>query len=78
MSRSLDKAIKLCDSPVTEYRGYTIRKMDSGGGQIAATEKLKQLAKQMASKYQIIFHGIETILSKKQKKWLTITSLQVE
>lgn len=42
----LDKAIKLCDSPVTEYRGYTIRKMGSGGGQIAATEKLKQLAKQ--------------------------------
>ena len=46
MSKALDKAIKLCDSPVTEYRGYTIRKMGSRGGQIAATEKLKQLAKQ--------------------------------
>ena len=45
MSKALDEAIKLCDS-VTEYRGYKILKTGGGGGDIIATEKLKQLAKE--------------------------------
>lgn len=53
MNKSLDKAIRLCDASMKEYRGYIIDKRDNGGGAIRATPKLEELAKKNNKKINL-------------------------